>query len=815
MRSLLHELRVTARTLRIRPWYTALIVLTIGLGIGANTAVFSVVDSIILRPPPLAHAERLVDVLDTNRKIQGGGNSLTPQKIIGWQAQPSLFERFESYAPLQIDLTGGSEPERLRGLTVSIGLFSMLGAQPQLGRGFVTGEGRPGSERVVIISEALWRRRFGAQPDVLGQRLTLNDQDYTVIGVMPRRFQLLQDEEALWLPVDLEAHVMNPDYQRGFFGVGRLSGGVAMNAAQALADQIADRLQQETPLPRTWDLRLEKKQVARVEATTQTALFVLLGAVAFVLLITCANVANLFLSQAPARQREMAIRSALGASRVRLIRSVLWESVVLAVMGGAIGVLLATWGVDAVIAAAPERLAFMSTTTIEIDGRILGVAAILTLVTGLLFGLVPAIRGSRPSLEQSLRGSADSGSRASYGRVPGGLVVAEVAFSVILLIGATLMIRTLAKLEAINPGFDPSDLIAMHVDLPTDRYPSPESGAAFFDTLFERLRSVPGISDASVSYGVPPSLGGFTEGQPEAEGSSAAASQSSIIVPFNNVTPGYFRTLRIPIVAGRTFNERETADAVIVSKGFADRFWPDGSAVGRRFRMNVDSTWRTIVGVVGTVEARAGEERTTLQVYYPWVIRSAAAAASGTPPRRRSYDWRLLTVRATDPLAALPHIKQQIRRLDPNQPVEGVALVTDMYAEAFERQRFVLLVLGTFAAIALVLTAAGIFGVLSQVVAQRTREIGIRMALGARPADVLYLFMSRGVRLTAVGTVLGIGGAFLLARVLQNLLFEVGPHDPVTFVAVVTVLISVALAACWLPTRAAMRVQPAIALRSE
>jgi predicted permease len=438
----------------------------------------------------------------------------------------------------------------------------------------------------------------------------------------------------------------------------------------------------------------------------------------------------------------------------------------------------------------------------------------LTLATGILFGLVPAIRGSRSDLERSLRGSGQAGSRSSFGRVPGSLVIVEVAFSVILLVGAALMIRTLAKLEAIELGFDPSGLIAMHVDLPTDRYTSTAARIAFFETLIDRLRSVPGISDAAVAYGAPPSLGGFSFGTPEAEGSPARP--SSVIIPFNTVTPGYFQVLRMPLLSGRNFSDREADDVMIVSRGFADRFWPDGSAVGRRFRMGPNSAWRTIIGIVPNVEARAaGRERTTMQVYYPWALPRATPATTAAAPRRRSYDWRLLIVRAGDPMAALPHITAEIRRLDPNQPIERLALVQDLYAEAFARQRFVLLVLGSFAAIALILTAAGIFGVLSHAVAERTREIGIRMALGASPRHVLCLFLSRGMTLAIVGAVLGLGGALVLSRALQTLLFEVGPSDPLSFVGVAVALITVALAACWFPTRAATHVHPAVALRVE
>ena len=806
------DVRLATRRLLSRPGYTALLVVIVGVGVGAATTVFSVVDQMLLRPAPFAYADRLVDVLDTNRADRGGGNSLSPAKIAGWQTQPSLFERFEAYAPLQLDITGDAEPERVSGLNISLGLFSMLGVGPRLGRAFIAGDGRSGAERVVIISDDLWRRRFAAQADALGRRLRLNDEDYTIVGVMPRRFRMLSDKESVWLPIDVAPNVADAGTRWNFYGLGRLARGVQFSDAQALANTIADRLQAATPIARSWDLTLQKKRIARVDATTTTALLVLLGAVSFVLFITCANVASLFLSNAPLRLREMAIRSALGASRARLIRSVLAESLLLASAGGALGVVLARWGLDVLLAGAPANLAFMTTSTVEIDMRVVAVAVTLTLVTGVVIGLLPALRGSQPNVEATLRGSAPAAGGA-FGRAPGGLVMLEMAFSVMLLIGAALMARTMARLAAIEPGFEPDGLIALHVDLPSDRYPGSQARVAFFETLFEWVKGVPGISEATAASGMPPAQGGFSFGPLEGEGSAVAP--ASAIVPINTITPGYFRTLRIPLLAGRTFGPGDTEDTVIVSKGLADHLWPEGAAVGRRFRIG-DQPWRTIVGIAGNVETRAaGDTRSVFQIYYPWVPRPPAAASTANTARRRTYAWTLLIVRAQDPAAALPEIKRRIWAMDPNQPVERVAMATDVYAEAFGRQRFVLMLMSTFSAIALALTAAGIFGMVSQTVMRRTREIGIRMALGARPIDVLRDVIARALVLTIAGVALGIGGAFLLTGVLRTLLFEVSPTDPMSFVAVGLFLLAVALLACWVPARAATRVQPSVALRVE
>ncbi|HVL68940.1 MAG TPA: ABC transporter permease [Vicinamibacterales bacterium] len=859
------DVRIAIRRLAARPAYTLLILTTLALGIGAATAVFSVVDQTILRPAPFPHAERLVDVMHIHSVTRSGGSSLTPRKILGWQEQTSVFERLEGAAPVQMDVTGSAEPERLNGLQVSLGLFPMLDARPLIGRTFGPGDGAPGSEPVVIISDAVWRKRFGGRADVLGERMLLNDVPHIVIGVMPRRFRLL-GEDAFWLPVDLQARIDDASF-RGY-GIGRLAPGVAPKDAQALADQVATRLQQEMPIAQTWGLGIEKKLIARVDETTRTALLVLLGAVGFVLLITCANVASLFLSQAPARAREMAIRSALGAGRPQLVRSVLVESLLLAVAGGVFGIVLARWGVDAILAAAPQRMVSMSTTPIEIDARVLAVAAALTLVTGFIFGLLPALRGSRPNLETTLRSGGQRPTRGAYGRLPAGLVVVEVAFAVVLLVGAALMTRTLVNLNAIDPGFRPDGLVAMHVALPSDRYPTTAARLAFFDTLDQKLRGIGPIRDVALSQGTPPSIGGISFGRPEIEG-RGTPDADIVVVPNGTVSPSYFRTMGIPLVAGRNFEPNEAEGHVIVSQAFANRYWPDGNAVGGRFRMATTWPWNTVIGVVGSVQASAGtDRRTDLQFYHPWVARPAASptqapsapggapspsaqapsasaqapstsgrapsasaqapSASGRAPSasaqapsasvpspRRAYGYRQIIVRADNPLAVVPLVKEQIWSVDPHQPVERVALVADSYGEMFAKQRFVLLLMSAFSLLALIVTAAGIFGVLSQAVAQRTREIGIRMALGAKPWDVMSLVLSRGMLLTAIGAAIGVAGALSLVKTVQALLYGIQPTDPASFAAVLALLGIVGLAACWLPTRAAMRVDPAVALRAE
>jgi putative ABC transport system permease protein len=780
-------------------------VITLALGIGANTAVFTIVDQTILRPAPYANADRLVRVFNIDRASGGGGNSFTPLKIDGWQRQPDVFERFEGYAPEMFDVIGGGEPERVNAVIVTTGLLPMLGVSPRIGRGFSDTDGRPGAEPVAIISDGLWRRRFGADSNALGRTISLNDQAYVVIGIMPRRFQL--GAEALWVPIDVKNAGSSSTLAR-FLGVARLSQGVTLEAAQARADARADQLQKNNPVPMTWGTRLMPQQVAYVDNTARTALLVLLGAVGLVLLIACANVANLFLVRATGRAREMSLRSALGASRLRLVREVLTESILISILGGAGGVLLAAWCVDAAVAAAPASMSFISPTLVEIDARVVGFTAVVTIVTGILFGLIPAIRGSRPNLDRTLRAASPGATEVgSIARLPGGLVVAEVALALLLLVGAALMMRTFARLNALDPGFNPHGVVKMDLLLPTDRYPTSTTEAAFFTDLAGHLERAPGIQSITTALGAPPLAAGMSYGvEPD-----TGAGPTDVVVGNATVSSNYFRVLEIPLLAGRTFDgsDRET---VIVSRSLARQFWLDGSALGHRLRVGSQGTWQTVIGVVGDVEARIIDRRLPLFMYFPFGGRTAEGRPS---PARRGFLFRSVIVRADNPVAALPAIKAAVWALDARQPIERVATAESLYADAFDRQRFVLVMMSLFSIIATILAAAGIFAVVSQTVAQRTREIGVRVALGATPRDIFTMILSRGMALTLVGAAIGLGGALALSRVLTSLLFEVSPFDPVSYVSVATVLVAVGFIACWLPTRRAMRIEPAVALRVE
>ncbi len=792
---MLQDLRFAARRLASRPAFTSLMVFTLALGIGANTAVFTIVDQTLFRSAPFAYADRLVDVI--GRTKNGGGPTFTPDAIAEWQTHPEVFERFEGYATATFDITDIGEPERVSGDVVTTELFPMLGVSPFVGRPFTAADGHAGGEGVAIIGEGLWRRRFGADPNVIGQVMTLSDRPHAIIGVMSRRFHLEPTGvDVLWVPIN----VNDPEIPASnFLGSARLRAGSRVDAIQAQANAIAGQLRTARP---GWGVELLPRTIARVDDSARHALLILLGAVGLVLLIACANVANLFLVHATGRSREMALRSALGASRSRLAREVLAESLLLSIGGGVAGTLLALWGIDAAVAAAPANMGFLSLPSIEIDNRILAFTAAVSVATGFLFGLIPAVRASRPDVQETLRGSSPGSVRTgAIGRVPSALVIGETAFALMLLVGATLMARTFAKLNAVEPGFDPHGVITAQIALPTDRYPNGAVRNGFFRELTRRLNQTSGISSATVGPSEV-SGGGFSWGI-DAEGSVATRDPSIFL---GNATVGrdYFRTLRIPLFAGRTFADTDVdRDAVILSRSAAQTFWSDEVAVGRRIRFNDTSPWLTVVGVVGDVNAVIARRWNPKFMYFPFTDPLPTTPAP-PPPGRRSYVIRSILVRGDTPGLTVQGIKAKVRELDPKQPLERVVLAEESYAAAFGRERFVLLLMSVFSAIAVVLAAAGIFSVLWQAVDQRTREIGVRVALGAGARDIFTMILSRGMALTLVGAAIGIGGALALSRVLTSLLFEVSPFDPVSYVSVATVLVAVGFIACWLPTRRAM-----------
>jgi putative ABC transport system permease protein len=807
----LNEVTVAVRRLAKQPLYSGIVVLVLTLGIGVNTVVFSIADGLLLRGVPYPNAARLVELFNSDGR-GAGFPGLQPDAFAEWGAQTELFERLEGFAYGSFGAAGSAEPEILAGARVTPGLFPMLGVSPQLGRLFDPGEGVPGRDHVVILSDRLWERYFGADPLAIGRDLTLNDQRYEVVGVMPRGFRFPAGPQDLWIPQAIGAAAESLE------GLAMLPPGVDRTVAQRRVDTMAAALEQSKPRPRGWKLMLMPFRGDRVNDTTKRALQILLGAVGLVLLVACANVANLFLAQAIVRQRELSIRAALGASRWRLMRELLVEGVILAACGGLLGTLLSVWGVRAALTIAPETQVRWSVNVIGLNHRALIFTAAATILTGLLFAILPALRGSRTDTADALKVKTTAAA-GSQGRVRGALVIAEVALSVVLLVGAALLIRSFMRLQAVDVGFETENLLKVTVSLPTDKYPR-HVRQEFFANLEAAVRTLPGVRAVSAANGLPGG-GSIHFGEIQAEGTEADTKLS--IIPGASVAPGYFDAVGIPILAGRTFGPDDTSQSAVVSQSLAARLRPDGSAVGSRFRLGSSGPWRTVIGVATEVRqehlwrasrSSAGASQfAEYEIYFPLWPKVTTPPASRSGPVTRDFNQLVFVVRGDSVMSAVPGIKTAIWTLDSTQPIGEISLASHELAEHLAERRFALTLMAMFAALALVLSVAGLYAVLSQIVVQRRHEIGVRMALGARSADVQRLILARGMALVAIGLAGGLAGAWSLSRYLANQLYEISPRDPGSFAIVTLALIAAALLACWVPTRRALAIEPAVALR--
>jgi putative ABC transport system permease protein len=808
---LAQDVRFAVRLLHRNPGFALSAILTIALGIGANTTVFTIVDHVLFRPPPYLAGDRLVQVTGLNRPGGSGGNNLNAHRILGWQAQ-DVFERLEGFGPQQFDVSGDGPPERISGYTVTTGLFSMLGVSPEIGRAFGPEDGRPGDEPVAILGHNVWVRRFGASANAIGARLRLNDAVHRVVGVMPPHF--LNRDDGVLVPFDLVSHD-GDGVVSNLIGLGRLREGVTAASAQERADALAAGLNDLDPQPRSWHLGVRPWKLVFLSDLAHDALLMVLGAVGFVLLIACANVANLLLSRAVVREREMAVRSALGASRGRLIRQGLTECSIVVLAGSALGVVFAWAGVRALVAALPGATFIdLGGVDLRVDGRVLAFAAGVTALTAAACGLVPALRASRPNPDVGLR-NVTSGAGRSTGRMSGLLVVVEVAFSIVLLVGAALLIRTFTRLSAIEPGFDPNGVVTANIGLPTDRYPTPAAREAFFDELDGALLRTPGIFSTATATGILPDETAIEFGTVESDGDPVRRIEPNPSIGSLSIDGAFFETLRIPIIEGRAFTSADGSNAVIVNRTLASRLWPAGAAVGRRMREG-DGPWWTVVGVVGDVEMRmfASNDQLTLQTYHPLVTRATPARAL-QPSGRRTFMSRQILVRAADAATTARTLEQAVWSIDPALPVQRTELLRDRWNRTFAPQFLVVSVMALFSLAAVALAAAGLFAVISHGVVRRTQEIGIRVALGATRTEIFRLVMLRGLALAAFGVVIGLAGAAAVSRALTALLYQIGPYDAASFFGVAGGLLAVAAAACWLPTRRAMAIDPATALRAE
>jgi putative ABC transport system permease protein len=824
LETLLQDVRYALRTLRKSPGFTIVAVLALAIGIGANTAIFSLVDAVRARALPYKDPSGLVELWGNvvRAKIERRGASYPD--YLDWRARSRSFEDVAAFDGQTLTLAGDDEPERITGEFVSAPYFSLLGVSPAHGRVFQPDEDVVAEPaQVVVLSDGLWKRRFGADPQIVGRTLTLccAPRQYTVVGVMPPGFKGLTDTAELWVPFAMYAPpgVMAERGTRGFAALARLKPGVTLAAAQNELDAISRQL--EHAYPNTNEKRAVEISPLDVElfGDIRPALLTLMAAVAFVLLIACANVANLLIARSEARRREIAVRTALGAGRGRLLRQLVTESCVLTMLGAAAGLVLARVSVAALLAQSP--VTFPSFVSPGLDVRVAVFTVAVSLACGLIVGLVPGLQAQGPDLTNSLKESArSSGSRQSQ-RVRSALVVVEVSLAVVLLVGAGLMIRSVRNLSALNPGFDPQSVLTLHASIPRASAPaaaSPAVGAPGAPApaprpvvegrvLLDRLRAIPGVAAAALGSDLPLD-GGSAASFYAAEGQSAVNVQNVPRIYVHRVTPDFFSTLRIPIVSGRTFNDAEisaTLPAVIVSEGVVKRFWPGQDPIGKRVKFGSlasSNPWLSIIGVVGEVKYRGLPQNPTADpdIYLPFADRNSLVG---------------IVLRSTVPPSSLiTTVRSAIRAADPSIPLYGIRTMDESVSRQTSQSRFTMWLMGVFAAVALSLAVIGIYGVMSYLVTQRTREIGIRLALGAGGRDILRLVVGNGARLIAAGILIGLVASFALQRLVSSLLFGVTAADAASGVAV-AVLAAVALVACYLPALRATRVSPLNALRYE
>ncbi len=797
------NLRHAVRILLKNPLFAAVSLLTIALGVGANTAIFSLVNAVLLRPFPFPAPERLVFVWEETRMFGLKDSVVAMGNYIDWRERNHVFREMGALEQRRYVVTGVGEALRVEGSIVTASLFHTLGVQPSLGRLFRDEEDRPGTAKVVILSDGFWRRAFGGDSGVAGRSLILNEERYEIVGVMPPGFRFPDSGNELWAPIGT-AYRPGDFHDRGRHNsivVARLAPGVSLERANEDIRAIAGRLQQEYPATNRTVSAFVAPMRDHFVGETRSLLLILLAAVGFVMLIACANIANLLLARASGRRREIGIRLAVGSSRLQLMRQLLTESLLLALCGGVVGFPLALWSLGFLDRLVPEGIAGL--TSVSVDLRVLAFTLTVTVLTGVLCGLAPLFQAVRVDIHQVLK---TGGAREAPGgrRLQSTLVITEVALAFVLTIGAGLMIQTLFRMRGVDTGFRTDHILSVRTASAGPRYREASARAAFYDGVLQRVTALPGVVSAGFSNGVPIAfkgwVNGFTiEGQPVLGGDRITNANYRV------VTSGYLGTLGIPLRAGRTIDGHDTADAppvALINEAMQRKFWSDESPLGRRLRFGSGSPWITIVGVVGDVRQAGLDAAPRAELYLPAAQAPDLAA------------W-LVVRTAGDPARLAAGVRQAIREVDPDSPIVDVSTMEDILDREVFSQRVNAVLLGIFAAVALVLACVGIYGVLGYVVSRRTHEIGIRMAMGARPAEVLRSVIGQGVALGAAGVGIGAVAALGATRVLSNLLFGISPTDSTTFVFVAALLLAVTAAGSYLPAHRAMRLDPVQALREE
>lgn len=813
METLIKDARYGIRSLLKRPGFAAIAIITLALGIGANTAIFSVVNAVLLRPLPFADPDRLVMIWEDGSFAGFPRNSPAAANYVDVKNQNQVFEDVAAMDMRTFNITGDGEPEKVDAFGVTANFFPMLGVKPALGRFFSEEEDKPGANKVLMLNHGIWQQRYGGDKNIIGRELLLNGEKHTVVGVMPSGFQFLNSKVGMWVPIAFTAEGLASRGRHYLNVVARMKPGVSVAQADAEVRAIHQRIAQDHPDEAGRLVGYVMPLRDQLSGDLRRPLLMLLVAVGFVLLIACANIANLLLSRAASRRREMAVRAALGASRIRIARQLLIESLLLATVGSALGLLLATWSFTFLQRLIPDGLA--TSTKLGLDLPVLGFTVLVTLLTAVIFGLAPAFQASRIDLNEALKqGGGRSGLNAGGNRLRSAMVVAEVALALVLLVGAGLLIQTFLNLRNQYSGLRPENVLTVKTVLSRSKYPQRAQRTAFYNDVLQRVKSLPGVVAAGYSTTVPLAIKGGTNGF-SIEGRSveqAIAGGLSYDANHRQISADYFKTMGIPIKEGRAFNDGDNERSIyaaMVNETMAREYWPGENAIGKRIKLgdpgDPEVPWMMIVGIAGDVRQMAVDEPVKPEMYFPYQQSIASF-----------YSPQDLAIRTSvEPLGLVATVSNAIHQVDPEQPISNIRTMDQILGEETSSRELGMTLLSIFAGLALLLATLGIYGVLAYFVVQHTQEIGVRMALGAQRKNILGLVLKKGMALTFLGVGIGLAMAFALTRLMASLLYGVGTTDPLTYAMIAGLLTAVAFLACYLPARRATKVDPMVALTYE